>query len=229
MSSKGSEATKRLYRKRIASGLCGTCGKPLDRDGSMCQECCDKKREYAKENFLWYKEHGICPICGKVKLRGDEKHCPECLAKKAKATAKSRGVVGSQKRAEYNARHRDLSRQKLQGLRDGGICYYCRKRKADDGMKTCSICRAKIRERKRIKTGYYAKPLKGKRSDYGLCTFCNEPPKPGYRVCEKHYELYSKIGTGENAVKAREEMKKQGVFNIYLGRNYNGRNNERMS
>ena len=73
---------------------------------------------------------------------------------------------------------------KLAEMIEKGICTRCRKRSADNSYKTCGICRAKIRESKRKN----AKPSRSERFEQGLCYFCDNPIKHGYKVCEFHYE-----------------------------------------
>lgn len=211
MATKQCEAVKTLYRKRVAQGLCGKCGKPLDRKGSICISCNEKHKKYENESRKWYKEHGICPICGKNKILGEEKNCPECRAKKAEWTQKTR----EQDRQKSNEYHNRAQNRRYHELIDAGICPNCKKRPAENGMRMCSICHAKLLEQRRIRTGYYAKPKKSERYTLGLCTFCDNPIKPGYKVCETHYQKCLETANSENTKKAREKLKQQGVFTIW--------------
>lgn len=72
------ERSAELYKSRKESGLCPRCVKPLDRDGHYCSECLEKEREYRRETKKFCKAHGICPVCHKEKLYGDEKQCILC-------------------------------------------------------------------------------------------------------------------------------------------------------
>ena len=91
-----------------------------------------------------------------------------------------------------------------------GICTRCRKRKADNGFKTCGICRAKIRQYKRNQSKYKI-PL-SERYLHGLCYFCDNPVKSGYKVCEEHYQKNLEYARSEKANKARKQLLKEGVL-----------------
>ena len=44
------EAVKSLYKRRVAQGLCGKCGKPLDRKGSICISCNEKHIQFMQRS-----------------------------------------------------------------------------------------------------------------------------------------------------------------------------------
>lgn len=178
------------------------CGKPLDRDGAYCADC---RKYLTKQNTLaryWYQEHGICPRCGKNELFGDEKVCVECNAKAYEITMRSREKLGKE---HYNSKHSEWARNEHQRRIAEGICTRCGKRKAGGGYKTCGICRSKTRNYKRIK---YGKPDRGERYEQGLCYFCDNSVKDGYKVCEKHYRMNIEKLNSEKCSKATEDIKK---------------------
>lgn len=72
----------RMYYRRKEAGLCVNCGKPLDIAGVKCSKCRDRTNKDRRELISWYKENGICPICRKNNLFGNEKECIECSAKR---------------------------------------------------------------------------------------------------------------------------------------------------
>ena len=82
-------------------------------------------------------------------------------------------------------------------------------RKADYGYKTCGICREKIRNYKRIK---YGKPDRSERYKQGLCYFCDNPIKDGYKVCEKHYKMNVEKSHSQKAKEARIELQESGIL-----------------
>lgn len=84
-----------------------------------------------------------------------------------------------------------------------GICTRCGKREADAGYKTCGICRVKTRNYKRLK---YGKPNRSERYKQGLCYFCDNPIKDGYKVCEKHYQMNVEKSNSSKAKDARKEL-----------------------
>ena len=89
-----------------------------------------------------------------------------------------------------------------------GICTRCRKRNADSGYKTCSICRCRETIKKRERNW---KKSRSERVDKGLCYFCDNKIKPGYKVCEKHYQSNVENSRSEKAKAAREKLK-EGVL-----------------
>lgn len=72
------KATKRTAL--IKKGLCGACGMPNDRYGSMCSKCISK----SNKKYRKLKEAGLCVSCGqpndRKKLGGN--HCSRCLERK---------------------------------------------------------------------------------------------------------------------------------------------------
>lgn len=205
------EVVKSLYKRRVAQGLCGKCGKPLDRNGSVCVSCNEKHKKYTNESRKWFKEHGICPTCGKNELFGDENNCPECRAKKAEWMQKAREKNGD----KISTQHNISQNKRYHELIDAGICPNCKKRQASNGMRMCDVCHAKLLEQRRVRNGYYVRPKKSERHTLGLCAFCNNPIKPGYKVCETHYQKCLEIVHYENSIKARERLKREGAFTIW--------------
>ena len=197
---------KRLLEKRKANGLCIDCGNALDRDGVRCVKCNTKHNEKNNADRKWYIENGICPVCRDNFLFGDEKVCLECGASKYAETMKSRERLG---REHYNEVHKEWSKRTHHEMIERGICTRCRKRKADYGYKTCSICREKIRNYNRIK---YGKPDRSERYKQGLCYFCDNPIKDGYKVCEKHYQMNVENSHSQKANEARKNLRKEGIL-----------------
>ena len=172
-------ADKRMYHRRKENGLCTECGKPLDNTYVMCDACRNKVNVERTELRKWYQQNGVCPRCRKEKLYGDEKQCLSC---NEKAYVK---IVPNRNREHYNETHREWSRRTHHEAIEKGICTRCRKRKADHGRKTCGICREKERTRSRLKSNVIPT---AERAEMGLCYYCCEPVKPGYKVCPKCYD-----------------------------------------
>ena len=191
---------KRLLEKRKANGLCIDCGTELDRDGVRCVKCNTKHNEKNNADRKWYIENGICPVCRDNFLFGDEKVCLECGASKYAETMKSRERLG---REHYNEVHKEWSKRTHHEMIERGICTRCRKRKADYGYKTGGGGREKIRNYKRIK---YGKPYRSERYKQGLCYFCDNPIKDGYKVCEKHYQMNVEKANSNKAKDVRKEL-----------------------
>ena len=194
-------------------GLCVNCGKPLDRDGIRCKQCREKLNKYERENRQWYLSHKICPRCKKNDLMGNETICPECRAKETNTTLKNR------KKDEYNAYQRKLSKSIYQKRKESGICTRCGKRKATQGFTTCAMCRERDNETRRIRKGTSER---SDRESRGLCFFCNNPVKKGYKVCEYHYQINL-----NNLSKARETNESQEYIKSIKKIQYRSVNNGR--
>lgn len=194
---------QRKIEKRKMNNLCIDCGKPLDRDGVRCMDCNDKHNLNKTKDRIFYQSIGICPRCRVEKIYGDEKVCIEC---KHKLTQE---VLATRNKENYNKNHAEWSRKTHKLMVEQGICYRCRKRKADLGYKTCGICRAKLKDKRRIEN---YKPSRKERYKQGLCFFCDNPIKQGYKVCDKHYQDCVDKSHMQKAVQARQELMKQGIL-----------------
>lgn len=190
---------KALIERRKSNGLCIDCGNPLDREGLRCKKCCEKRSKWEREHRQWYLSHKICPRCGKNDLMGDETICPECRAKSVNNSLKNR------EKDEYNVYQRNWSKSTYQKRKESGICTRCGKRKATQGLTTCAMCRARDNETRRIRKGFSDR---SDRSKIGLCYFCDNPVKKGYKVCEKHYQMnIEKAEKGRQTQAAQDYIK----------------------
>lgn len=197
-----SEALRKMREKRKISGLCVRCGKPMDRDGIYCTDCLNIINKETRERRAWYKSHKICPRCGKNDLIGDENVCLECGAREYTITMASRKRLGKE---HFNKTHNEWARKKYAERVEKGICTRCGKRKADYGFKTCGICRAKDAETRRVRNGVKEKDW---REQQGVCHFCDRPAKPGYKVCEEHYQMNIEKLKNEKCKEARKRLGK---------------------
>ena len=126
------ERSARHYLSRKENGLCPRCGSPLDRTGHYCSRCLEKFNTYQKETRSFYREHHICTQCGKNKVFGSERCCPECRAKMA--------LYRKPLTSEQKIRTNDHRRVLYKARKDSGICTRCGKRKASPGRSKCGIC-----------------------------------------------------------------------------------------
>lgn len=191
---------QRMRDKRKEQGLCIYCGNPIDTEGSRCTECKKKFNNARNKDRKFLQSIGICPRCQKNKLYGDEKQCPECSAKGYSLAMKSRERLGKE---HYNKNHAEWSKKEHHRRIEQGICTRCGKCKADYGFKTCGICRDKERKYKCVK---YGKPDRSERYKQGLCYFCDNPIKNGYKVCEKHYQMNVEKANSNKAKDARKKL-----------------------
>ena len=73
------------YYKRKKQGLCIHCGGHIEKERkgmTECQKCADERNKLKREEWAFYKKKGICPVCHKNLLFGEEQNCPECRCKK---------------------------------------------------------------------------------------------------------------------------------------------------
>lgn len=104
---------------------------------------------------------------------------------------------------KYNERQKVWRKARYEKDKENGICTRCRKRKADPGYSTCTFCRETMRR------AHVKKPERTGRYEQGLCFFCDNLVKPGYKVCEMHYQKNVKNATCEKANIARQKMKER--------------------
>lgn len=180
---------------RKEKGLCVKCGKcePVE-NKSMCETCAEKHRNYIRESRKMCREIGICPVCQKNKLFGDEKTCPECLAKKMEFPSVKNPAPYKRKRSLYKWR------------KEQGLCTRCGKPNNNKTTVKCKTCLEKERlrgiEYRQKKTGVYIP--RSERRHYGLCYFCGNEID-GYRnVCEKCADNVTK--NFHHEIKAKSEV-----------------------
>lgn len=184
------ELSARHYRKRKENGLCPVCGKPLDREGHYCSSCLEKNRIYHQENRDFFRENHLCTECGKVKVFGDDKICPECRAKRQSW----RKPLTEEQKERYGLHFKSQQRMLYRERAENGICTRCGKRKVAPGKKKCSICLEKDAEQHRKK--YMDMPnIREFRKKNNLCYFCgNVIDLPSGNICSKCQENFRKNG-----------------------------------
>ena len=164
---------KRMNRKK--NGLCTNCGKPIDREGSICNKCLEEMSDYAKKRRELLISIGICPICGQNEIFKNERSCPECKAKLS---------IYNKKRIDHK---REYARQIVAKRREQGLCARCGQRKPEEGYKMCSVCREKARKRNRLKGSH------DKRAEWKSelkCVICGKDERvEGKLVCEDCYRV----------------------------------------
>ena len=191
---------KRFLENRKANGLCIDCGNKLDRDGVRCVKCNEKHNEETNCERKWYKDNGICPRCRKNTLFGDENMCPECSASMYITNLRTKERLGKE---HCNYMHKEWAKKEYKRRSENGICTRCGKRNAMVPYKMCGICIEKDRKRKRIK---YKESDRSDRYKQGLCYFCDNQVKDGYKVCEKHYQMNVEKANSRKAKDVRTEL-----------------------
>ena len=129
-----------FYKKRKDNGLCPRCGKQLDREGHYCSECNAKHNKYVKETRAFLRKQGMCPVCGKEKLFGDEKQCISC---RQKAYERRKPLTDEQKE-QYSNRFKKQQKTLYTERAEKGICTRCGKRKASAGKKKATVSYKKV-------------------------------------------------------------------------------------
>ena len=178
------------YKKRKDNGLCPRCGMALDRNGHYCSECLKKANEYKRENREFYRENGICPVCGKEKLFGEEKQCILC---RQKAYDRRKPLTEEQKK-RYSVRFKEQQKSLYKERSENGICTRCGKYKAEKGKKKCRICLDKDAETHRKRT-YNKKNTREYRKENHLCYHCGkEIDRATGEICQSCWEIFRKAG-----------------------------------
>lgn len=193
---------KNFIERRRSQGLCVLCGKPSENGAYRCNACKKKRNEEEAKTRKMYQKCGICPECRIHPIMGDEKVCPECNAKfSAQVNARR-----SKDREHYNEQHREYAKMLYVRRKDQGICTRCGKRKAlRGGRSTCGICTDKDRKKRAERSRDIGFEM---RKELHMCRFCNSPAKPGYKVCEKHYQMCVDKLKHPKCIAARTEYKK---------------------
>ena len=128
------------YQRNRREGKCGKCGAVLtgDRIGkALCSDCQKANSKDAMASIIFFRSIGLCPRCGKAKLEGEEKMCPECRAKRyTQAEKYMRRVDLRPHRKAYNKTRYEL-------LKEQGLCVTCGGEIEDDSFVRCRKCRIK--------------------------------------------------------------------------------------
>ncbi len=198
--------SKGTYERRKKQGLCVDCGGEVeeDRKGKLqCLKCKDIANKRAQDTREFRRSLGFCPRCGKNKLFGDEKNCPECRALNASYSEKM-------DKKKYYPTFYANRKQKRDENRSNGICTYCNE-KETDGHSMCVFCR--IKRKNYMKKYYdYQKETSENKHKYwkekGLCWNCGKERYGNFKVCKECYDKLLKISSSENSINAREKRKK---------------------
>ena len=145
------------------------------------------------EQYAWYKEHGICVLCGQKDAQKGYTRCLECRFKEREYARKSREKLTDEQKAEYNDKKRKAQSNLYQRRKEQGICVMCGKAKADRGVR-CSVCQNIVNRHKKEKSREQGTmPIELFRyPEY--CSTCGRPVMQGKRVCERCYENILKMG-----------------------------------
>ena len=120
-------------------GVCPRCKEKIDGKTVLCKRCSEIANEYTKAHRKMLVSIGICPVCRKESLHGNNKQCDNCRRIGCETVKKYRRKLNRKQKSLYKQRSKD------------GICTRCGKFKALSGKKKCQICLEKDREWHRLK------------------------------------------------------------------------------
>lgn len=140
----------------------------------MTEEQKELKRARAKADYLYYKEHGICVRCGKELAFAPFVQCERCLEKRSAYASK------------YYKEHKDLKREadkrrKKKHISEG-LCSLCNNPLAESSKNFC------IEHRNKHRRHCNEHNARKKEKIVDGCPRCGKPSKPGYKLCEVHYQ-----------------------------------------
>lgn len=115
------------------------------------EEAVARKKQYQRDRYRWYVEHGICARCYKTWSEPGHVYCVNC-AKKMKAYQRRTDPDSSINRTKCQAR-RDR-------LREAGLCINCGKQRPVEGKCLCAKCAGKCAE-SAVKYRIHQQTLKG--------------------------------------------------------------------
>ena len=146
-----------------------------------------------KKTYEWYKAHGICVACKKREAARGHSLCPDCMEERRDRYQKKKALMTEDERKERNARSNEHTRAGRARRKRDHRCLNCGK-PAKDGDIYCYECGLRVRRKKKEAMRKYrmAHPEYEPRvkTDFspGLCSRCNEPALPGFKLCKRHYK-----------------------------------------
>lgn len=146
-----------------------------------------------KQTYEWYKAHGICVKCKKHEAARGHVLCPDCMDRLRKNYYARVSKETEKEHRERNAKAKEYERSLRAKRKAEHRCLNCGK-PAKDGDIYCYECGLQVRRKDREKIRRY----RAEHPEYepriktdfspGLCSRCNEPALPGYKLCKRHYE-----------------------------------------
>ena len=128
--------------------------------------------EERHEEYMFFKERGICPVCRKRSAAIGRTQCEECLERSRDWSARRDKDVQRFRRKEAYEQHKA-----------DGICVSCKCRPAIPGKVRCDVC---TRKSKIYAVSHYVRNVKP--SDVCWRKNCSEPTVNGTRYCQAHYQ-----------------------------------------
>ena len=98
---------------------------------------------YDREEYEWFKAHGICVRCRKAKARSGRTTCAACAAQNTERTLRYFKEMTTERRKEYSQRATEKQRERRDARYAAGLCVICGKRPPRDNCRTCTLCSSK--------------------------------------------------------------------------------------
>lgn len=95
---------------------------------------------YDREEYEWYKTHGICVRCRKAKARCGRTTCAACAALNTERTLRYFNELTAEQRKEYSRRATEKQRERRDARYAAGLCVICGKRPPRYNRRTCALC-----------------------------------------------------------------------------------------
>lgn len=134
-----------------------------------------------KNDYWWYKEHGICTRCHEEPVKYGHSMCWRCLANRRdydKIRYHEQGRSDKWKnQVRESAKARKASRE------SAGLCVQCGKSAPMDGIKTCETCTERNRQRLRQRRAMHGSIPAACRGDGLFCHRCCKPKCNGEKMC----------------------------------------------
>lgn len=127
-----------------------------------------------RDEYLFFKEQGICTHCRKNKAESGKTLCLECL------------IQNRTYKKKYNPdKQRLIDKKKREERKAMGLCVNCGRRPQYHGL-LCSHCYTTVLKRKQKKK---SRLLRSELPSYGICYICcTNPVLDGKKVCESCYQ-----------------------------------------
>lgn len=152
----------------------------------------EEKRAWEKDQYDWYKSHGICVHCRHEKAAKGHVLCLNCLddarVRYYKNHAEERKKRWAEHREEEQARKRALYHER----KEQGLCTKCGK-PARFGT-FCYTCYIRQKAR-RVAASDARGNIRQIREENGLCLKCGEPLNTNKKLCAKCCDFYRTLKT----------------------------------
>ena len=175
----------------IEHGLCVSCHKPTDTGKQYCSECAEKVKQRNRDRREFYLNAGICPICGRNDLVGEERVCEECKAKQAERDKKR------DKSKVYS-----YTKERRKRLKAQGRCVICGAVLEQRGYTSCPSCREKRRKEYEETESVHRE----QRISKGLCYICGSPDlAEGQKLCVLCYKRAKKNASKIHSTRGKKD------------------------